>query len=236
MIMKIELNVLNSTPIDLSLCDEFISYYTNGSSYTKHIIEKEINSGHYNDPDFLKIFENNDAVVIDGGTNIGLFSLFLNKACKKIYAVEPTTSHLNVLRKLTQLLEIKNIRFSEVAFNNYNGQCTFMVDSSNTTTNRIASYGTSVNCVKIIDYIKATEESQIDLLKLDIEGGEQFAVLGDPSFVEVAEMCKNIYIELHPSPGVNPIDVISKFTGMGYKIKFMNSEFLNNNLNVLAYK
>ena len=233
--MKIELNVLNSTPIDLSVCGEFMNYYNNGSSYTKHIIEKEINNGHYNDPDFQKIFQNNDAVVVDGGTNIGLFSLFLHKACKKIYAVEPTTEHLDVLRKLTSLLDIKNVRFSEIAFNNYTGQCTFMVDPGNTTTNRIAQYGTTVNCARIIDYIKASGESQIDLLKLDIEGGEQFAVLQDPSFIEVAEFCKNIYIELHP-PVVNPVDIISKFTSMGYKIKFMNSEFLNNNLNVLAYK
>lgn len=233
--MKITLNRMNSDAMDLSNSADLLEYYNNGASFTKHIIDKEINNGHYEDETFKSIFKNNDAVVVDGGANIGLFSLHLHKACKKIYAVEPTTKHLNVLRNICKQNNIDNIKFSEVAFNNYTGQVTFMTDESNTTQNRISNFGTTVNCVTILEYLKATNEEVIDLLKIDIEGGEYFAMLNDNTFEQVASMCNNIYVEIHP-PHVNPIDVVQKLTKMGYRIKFLNSQFLNNNLNVLAYK
>jgi FkbM family methyltransferase len=233
--MEIKLNLMNAGEMDIANSPDLLEYYNNGSSFTKHIIEKEINNGHYNDVDFKKIFDNNDAVVVDGGANIGLFSLHLHKACKKIYAVEPTTRHLNVLRNICKQFNINNVKFSEVAFNNYTGQVYFMTDEGNTTQNRIANYGTPVNCVTILEYLRATQEPVIDLLKIDIEGGEHFAMLNDPTFNDVAKICNNIYVEIHP-PFVNPADIVNKLVSMNYKVKFMNSQFLNNNLNVLAYK
>jgi len=233
--MSMTLNTMNSTPIDLSVSNLFTRYYNDGASFTKHIIEKEINNGHYDEPLFKNIFKNNDAVVIDGGANIGLFSLFMHTACKKIFAVEPTTKHLNVLRDLADLLEIKNIEFCEVAFNNYAGKCMFMVDEGNTTQNRISNFGMQVDCLPIIDFIRNCGEPQIDLLKIDIEGGEKFAILEDPTFDSIVDMCKNIYIEIHP-PFVNPVDIVNKFCELGYRVKFMNSQYLNNNLNVLAFR
>lgn len=233
--MNVELKVMDGESLDLGVDDVFMNYYHTGNSFTKHIIEKEINNGHYYDPDFKKIFENRDAVVIDGGANIGLFALHLTNVCKKIFAIEPTVKHLNVLRGLVEKLNIKNVEFHEIAFNNYNGECSFIVDESNTTQNRIQGGGSNVKCQTIIDFIKNCGEPVIDLLKIDIEGGEKFAILEDPTFVEVKDLCGNIYVELHP-PFVNPIDVVNKLSSMGYRIKFMNSQYLNNNLNILAYK
>lgn len=233
--MTVELNTMNGSAIDLSVSDEFMNYYHTGNSFTKHIIDKEINHGHYNDPDFKKIFDNNDAVVIDGGANIGLFALYLHKACKKIYAVEPTARHLDILKLVSEKLNITNIEYCDIAFNNYNGTCSFIVDHGNTTQNRIEAGGDQVNCITIIDFIKSINEPVIDLLKIDIEGGERFAMLEDPTFDQVAEFCKNIYVEIHP-PFVNPGDIVNKLSSMGYRIKFINSTFLNNNLNLLAYR
>jgi len=233
--MSTKLNVMNGDPIDLGFNDIFMGYYHTGNSFTKHIIEKEINNGHYEDADFKKIFRNNDAVVIDGGANIGLFALHLFKACKKIFAIEPTTKHLNVLRGLCEDLKIKNIEFCEVAFNNYDGETSFIVDEGNTTQNRIQSGGTPVKCQTILNFIKNCGEPVIDLLKIDIEGGERFAILEDPTFDQIFDLCENVYIEIHP-PFVSPVDIINKLSSMGYRIKFMNSQHLNNNLNILAYK
>lgn len=233
--MSTQLNIMNSSPVDLSISEDFMWYYNTGNTFTKHIIVKEINNGHYEDVDFKKIFQTGDAVVIDGGANIGLFALHLNKVCKKIYAVEPTTKHLNVLRDIADKLSINNIEFHEVAFNNYDGECSFIVDEGNTTQNRIQDGGSSVKCQTILNYIKSINEERVNLLKLDIEGGERLCVLGDDTFKDLYDLCDNIYIEIHP-PFVSPADIINKFSSMGYKIKFINSEFLNNNLNVLAYK
>lgn len=233
--MSTQLNRMNAEPIDLSFSGEFMEYYHTGNSFTKHIIEKEINNGHYLDEDFKRIFERGDAVVIDGGTNIGLFSLYLHSTSKKIFAVEPTTKHLNVLRTLCQDLKIDNIEFHELAFNNYDGTVSFIVDEGNTTQNRIEAGGGDVKCQTILNFILECGEPTIDLLKIDIEGGEKYAILEDPTFQEVSNYCNNIYIEIHP-PFVNPSDIVNKFSSMGYRIKFINSQYLNNNLNVLAYR
>jgi FkbM family methyltransferase len=233
--MSINLNTLDGTPLNLHCCNEFLEYYNNPNSYTKHIIDLEINNGHYNDADFQKIFTNKDAVVVDAGANIGLFSLMVCKFSKKVFAVEPTTQHLNVLRTLCKIHDINNIEFCEFAFNNYNGTCNFAIDESNTTTNRIADAGNEIKCTRIYDFLSTCGESKIDLLKLDIEGGELHAVLNDDTFEKCASMVDNVYIEIHP-PTVNPKAIVDKLHLMGYKVKCMNSEFLNNNLNVLAFK
>ena len=233
--MNIDLKTLDGSPLNLHCCNEFLEYYNNPNSYTKHIIDLEINNGHYDDADFQNIFCNKDAVVIDAGANIGLFSLMVYKLSKKVFAIEPTTQHMNVLRTLCKIHDINNIEFCELAFNNYNGTCNFAVDTSNTTTNRISNTGDEIKCMRIYDFIVGCGEQSIDLLKLDIEGGERFAVLEDDTFAKCASLAKNIYIELHP-PIVDPHAVINKLSSMGYNIKFLNSEYLNNNLNVLAFK
>lgn len=233
--MSTVINVLNSDPIDLSVSNLFLNYYSNPSSYTAHIIEKEINKDHYLDNDFLKIFENKNAVVIDAGANIGLFSIYLNKSCKQIFAIEPTKEHAECLMDMCSKLNITNIECKQLAFNNFDGFCTFMVDNSNTTTNRIANFGSLVKCQTILSFIKEIGEPTIDLLKLDIEGGEKFAVLEDNSFLNCSQYCKNIYIEIHP-PYASATQINELFNSMGYKTKFLNSEHLNNNLNILAYK
>jgi FkbM family methyltransferase len=233
--MNINLKSIDGSFLNIQSCNEFLDYYNNPNSYTKHIIELEINSGHYEDIDFKNIFNNKNAVVIDAGANIGLFSLMIYKSCKKIFAIEPTTQHMNVLKTLCKINNIDNIKFSTLAFNNYNGTCNFAVDDSNTTTNRISNFGDKINCIRIYDFVSNCGEPIIDLLKIDIEGGEKTAILEDTSFDKCAPLIKNIYIELHP-PIVNPQDIIDKLSSMGYKIKFINSEYLNNNLNVLASK
>jgi FkbM family methyltransferase len=233
--MSTKINILNSDPIDLSISPLFNQYYNNASSYTAHIIEKEINNNHYLDEDFLKIFKSQNAIVIDAGANIGLFSIYLNKSCTQIFAVEPTKEHADCLKEICYKLNINNIECKQIAFNNFNGFCTFMVDSSNTTTNRIANTGTLVKCQTILSFIKEHKLTYIDLLKLDIEGGEKFSVLEDPTFLECSKFCKNIYIEIHP-PYASAEQIINLFNSMGYKTKYLNSEHLNNNLNILGYK
>jgi|LauGreDrversion4_2_1035121.scaffolds.fasta_scaffold80466_2 FkbM family methyltransferase len=231
----INLKTLDGYFLNLNNCDLFLNYYNNPNSYAKHIIDLEINNGHYDDEAFKKIFKNKNAVVIDGGANIGLFSLMLYRLSKIIYAVEPTNDHINVLKEICKKHNIDNIKFSKFAFNNYTGKCNFSFDSNNSTTNKISDNGDIVNCIRIFDFIHNCGESKIDLLKLDIEGGEYNVVLNDATFNKIASCVENIYIEAHP-PAVDVKDIILKFIEMGYTVKSMNSQYLNNNLNILASK
>lgn len=234
--MSVLLKLINSGELDLSTSSKFLTYYNNPNSYCKHIIELELNNGHYNDNNFLNIFKNRDAVVIDAGANIGLFSLYIHNATSKIYAVEPTAEHISTLQDICRVNNITNIESHQIAFNNYNGFCCFTIDESNTTTNRVSNNGSFVKCSTVYNFISQIAEKKVDLLKLDIEGGEESVVLDDPTFDRCADLCDNIYIEIHPSPRCNTDTISQKLRSLGYNIKLMNSENLNNNLNLLAFK
>lgn len=233
--MSIALNIMNSSPLDLAIDNTFLEYYHTSNTFTRHIIEKEINHGHYEDPDFKEIFKDNDAVIIDAGANIGLFTLHLHRACKKIFSVEPTERHFNVLKNLIKIFDIHNVELHNIALNNFDGECSFIIDNNNTTQNRIEPGGTATKCLTLLSFIKSLGVESVDLLKLDIEGGEKFVILEDPTFDEASKLCKKIYIELHPS-FVDVTAVLNKLSSVGFRLKFINSPYLNNNLNVLAYR
>ena len=117
--MNINLKTLDGSLLNLHCCNELLEYYNNPNSYTKHIIDLEINTGHYDDVDFQNIFANKDAVVIDAGSNIGLFSLMVYKSSKKVFAIEPTPQHMNVLRTLCKIHDINNIKFCHCTVYNF---------------------------------------------------------------------------------------------------------------------
>lgn len=230
---EILLKKLDGTFIDLGFNPIFMQYYNNPTSYTKHIIDKEINNGHYFDTDFLEIFKSNNAIVIDAGANIGLFSLHIYPKCKDVYAVEPTPAHIEVLKQLSTELNIKNIHLEELALSNKTGTTTFSVDTTNTTQNRIANSGNIVKCETLLDFLNNRNIQKVDLLKLDIEGGEKLLFLEDGTFDEAISRCSNIYIELHP-PHIQPQEIINRIIGMGFNIKYMKSQYLNNDFNILC--
>lgn len=232
---EILLKQIDGNTIDLSFNENFMIYYNNPTSFTKHIIEKEINLGHYQDPQFMKIFENGDATVIDAGANIGLFSFHIAPKCKHLYAIEPTHQHLQVLTEIAQAKNINCIIPEELALNNYTGSVNFLTDQSNTTQNRIDNNGYGVSCETLLDFIIKRDIEKIDLLKLDIEGGEKFVVLGDETFEKATHFCNAIYIEIHP-PLVDPNAIFQKISNLGYSHKFINSTNLNNFLNILFYR
>lgn len=232
---EILLKKLDKTFMDLSFNDSFMTYYKNPTSYTKHIIDKEINNEHYFDKDFLDIFKSDDAVVIDAGANIGLFSLHIYSKCKDVYAVEPTPAHIDVLRQIIAHNDIKNIHLEELALCNFTGTTTFSIDNQNTTQNRIANHGNIVKCETLLDFLNNRKIEKVDLLKIDIEGGEKLLFLEDKTFDSAISKCSNIYIELHP-PHIEPSQIINRIKGMGFNIKYMNSKYLDNNLNILCTK
>jgi hypothetical protein len=82
---------LDGTEIDLSVSKLFEEHYNKPTSFTKYIIDNEINKGLW-DPEILRDILKKDAIVIDAGANVGLFSLYVLPYIRKIYLIEPTKS------------------------------------------------------------------------------------------------------------------------------------------------
>jgi FkbM family methyltransferase len=234
---KILLKQVNNDFIDLSPSPKFFEHYGKLNSYSKYIIDVEINSGIYED-DFLPALLGTDAVVIDAGANVGLFALHILPMCKKIYCIEPTPSHFEVLCEVAEKFGKDVIECCEVALNCYDGKCYFNEVNTNTTENKISTGETNieVKCETLKTFLKNNNIEKVDLLKLDIEGAEAELFFKDP-FVDqvIKDTCKGLYVECH-SEQIEAA-IVNKMQMMEFKWAranrssshyFFNTRFLNN--------
>jgi FkbM family methyltransferase len=133
-----------------------------------------------------KISKFNPSVIIDGGANIGKYSLLINhlSPSSKIYSFEPVKSTFEKLKK--NVASSKNIVPVEKGF--YKENCIskinmFTYDEHSSIYNIQGSpyelHGQqTIELVRGDDFIKNSEISEVDFLKIDVEGAEYDALLG----------------------------------------------------------
>jgi FkbM family methyltransferase len=213
--MSITFKQLNDTEIDLSVSKLFEEHYNKSTSYTKYIIENEINTGLW-DPEILKDILKEDAIVIDAGANVGLFSLYVLPLTKFICCVEPTPSHSKILEDILGQTKqgTQRIFIFEGALSNTNGTGKLSISDNNTTENKLSSDGIEIKLTTLSKLIEP--QDHITLLKLDIEGAEQQVLFEDPTIDSALSKCENIYIECHQ--GVNDGSVINKLQALGFTL------------------
>lgn len=147
-------------------------------------------------------------VIVDLGANIGLTSLWLaaRYGAARVIAVEPSTLNAHIARIN---LETNNIHADvlEAAVGAEDG--TVLFDQGPGATNgRVVDYGdpskkgsstpaqTAVEMVSMATVLKLLpEDTSVDLLKIDIEGGEENLLSGDVSWLASV---KTILAEFHP--------------------------------------
>jgi len=215
---EILVNQINGDTVDLSVYTKFKEHHIKNNSYSDYIITKEINTGLYDEPLFNGMF-NNNPTVIDAGANVGLFTIYVLPMVKHVYCIEPTLSHFEVLRDLFG--DSNNVEIHNIALNNYDGKCNFKITENNTTENKISSIdtGLSVKCLTLKSFFEENSIKEIDLLKMDIEGGEDAVLMKDPTVDAALNMCNMVYIETHPAPWgpIKERDLIRKMVGLGFK-------------------
>lgn len=137
-------------------------------------------------------------VLVDLGANIGLASLWLARryGCETIVAVEPVPA--NAL--LTRLnLERNGIgaRVVECAVGATDGKAMFE-ERAESNLGHISTTGREVSLISMPSLLqKFIPETMVDLLKIDIEGGEE-AVLGG-SQTQWLDRIQEIIVEFHPT-------------------------------------
>ena len=173
-------------------------HFNNPYNYTKEIIEQF-------DHDIYKgIVTKNDKIIIDLGANAGLFTLHVLPYAKKIICVEPTPEHVEVQLEVVNqgLKKFNTVVFHEqAAINYYTGKANFHRCGINFTMNSLhhqnREQSFEVNCITLSDLLDKYNLDYVDFCKIDIEGGEDFAIT-----TETLKACKGrikkIFIELHP--------------------------------------
>lgn len=141
-------------------------------------------------------------IILDGGANIGMATLYFKSKYPKakIIAVEPEGSNFELLLKNTK-------RFSDVSCLNkgiWNKTCRLQIiddgngnDSFTTKElqeNELADV--AIDAITIADIIKEHQLTELDLVKLDIEGSERNVFEKD--FTEWLSKTKEIIVEIHP--------------------------------------
>jgi FkbM family methyltransferase len=164
-----------------------------------------------------------DAVVLDVGANLGLFSLYASKYAKQVYAIEPSKEHYTCLTEMLKFNEISNVKPVNKAI--YIEQGTFNLHHNPNKTmyslhQAVHTDGMKpepADTVTLEDFFNLENLDHVDLMKLDIEGTE-IEVLSHISFLNVAPKIDAILTERHAWSGRNPNQLDEALKMAGFKV------------------
>jgi len=174
------------------------------------------------------------AVVVDAGANIGIYSEFLSRCVGPngvVHSFEPSPDNFVRLRQATR--KLPNVRSCAAVVGERSGETMLYVsDKLNVDHRAYASEGTvrravQVGMVALDDYFKPGE--RVDLLKLDIQGYELYALQGAKRIITENEEIK-LLLELWPyglkQAGTNWGDLIEMLKGFAMSIMFVRADGL----------
>lgn len=157
-------------------------------------------------------FESRPRVIVDLGANIGLTSLYfaLAFAPELVIAIEPVPGNVAIAR---QNLAGIGASVVEAAVAGECGWASF-ASSAESNLGRISDDGDlRVRAITMPEVIDLCPEGHIDLLKIDIEGGEGPLFAGDCSWLDHVG---SIIAELHPHI-IETSPVVDRITAAGFR-------------------
>jgi len=160
-------------------------------------------------------------VIIDIGANMGLSALYFKDYAKKIYAIEPSIPHYTALVENTK--DYPNIQCYNLAIVDHDGEITISSHDSGTIPESVYGNGAvkeTVECMTLSSFMKKVGIKDVDLLKIDCEGGE-FPIFMSPDFAEIAPRIKRIIGEAHFFDPFIPQYVKPILEDLGFKVNFI---------------
>ncbi len=162
------------------------------------------------------------SVVFDVGANFGWYSVLLSKTCRKVVSFEPVA-----FERLSENLrnnKCANVTEEKLALGETSGEVVFTVpeDLGDAFASRISDYGTriKVEMVRLDDYVEKNKIGKIDLIKVDIEGGEFGFLKGAERTLKTLKPA--LFMEHNPYScerfGHKIEDIISWLSERGYEV------------------
>jgi FkbM family methyltransferase len=187
-----------------------------------------LNFGSYEAKDFAMLLAlvPRGATFVDIGANIGWYSIHVAVAdpTSRVIAVEPIPSSFQWLSAAVSANGLPNVKLVNAAVGDAPGEMTLYVDA---TISGAASAAPSTGAagldpiwssVVTIDQLVAEGQGAVDVLKLDIEGGELFALRGATAVLTRQRpivFCEMLRKLARPF-GYHPNDIIGLMTEHGY--------------------
>ncbi len=167
-------------------------------------------------------------VVVDIGANIGYYSLLAARRVGKtgkVYAFEPALENYTMLVKSIELNGYKNVIPVQKAVSNKNGVAKLFLGDQDPTMFRLLNSKDEKDTIEVsvvtLDSFFRDKGYKVDLIKMDIEGAELFALEGMQRILnENKELV--IFSEFNPHLlkllGVRPEDYLNKLVENGFRI------------------
>ena len=148
---------------------------------------------------YLKNFNiNENATVIDIGSHIGLFSIYVAQKLKncKIFCFEPNLENYNVLMENIEINSIKNISTFNNAVSSKSGIIKFYNSQKDFAANSMyekVGEEIQVQSITLENIIEKNKIKKCNLLKMDCEGAEYDILMNIPE--KILEKIDNITLE-----------------------------------------
>jgi FkbM family methyltransferase len=168
---------------------------------------------------------------IDIGANIGIYSYYFSKFCKRIESFEPVYFFTNDLREYIK--NNKNINLHSTGLSNQNGNFEIYtplikggkrldvgLTSLSKPTDTKNFITTKIDLKKLDDY----NFSGVELIKIDVEGHEYEVIDGAQKTILKCKPIILIEIEQRHLKNINICDVFNKLKGLGYAGSFYNDK------------
>lgn len=228
-----KLNTVSGGTVDLKVEGDLVAHFANNDQNHAQTILNQINEQHFYD----RYFQGQTGLtVLDIGANIGLFSIHVFGACKRLIALEPTPEHYDKLLRLCEeyvrpLEGPIKMTALQVALSNTDGLIAFNRNPHNTTMNSIVGGevpgSVFVRSVRLSTLLNQEGLDNVDFCKIDIEGSEMIAITSE-EVAATAGRIKNWFVEAHPTPGFsqeqNMQTLMEIFTNNGYNVDRTNFE------------
>jgi len=142
---------------------------------------------------------NNNSLVIDVGGYIGDYAsdIYCKYGCK-VYVFEPIKIHADYIRN--RFSNNENIKVIQAALGCENKEMNINVNEDKSSLYTLSIVGNKVEKIRMIsavEYITINIDKQIDLLKINIEGGEYELLNNILSYPEIIKNIRFIQIQFH---------------------------------------
>jgi len=175
----------------------------------------------------------NGDIFFDIGAHIGYNTILASRLVGeqgRVFAFEPFPENFQLLKKNVAANSCRNVSILEMAISDQNGTAKLFLDKESI---RHSLYGKSsdsdhieVETTTLDDFLKKNGMPRVDVIKMDIEGGEMRALRGMANMLRCNRKLK-IFTEFYPHDlklaGVKPNDYLKELRSFGLEIYNINS-------------
>lgn len=157
--------------------------------------------------------EKKDLVIMDVGSNIGVTVQHFREHAKKVYAIEPLSTHFEALQKNKEFNGWDNVETFKMAIAGKDGEVTMHPLANNMTCTSYANDwgqgGEKVKAQTFETFMRENNIDEVDFVKFDVEGAEDEILFSD-GFEKIAHKIKAIEVEFHKNDWMKHVSHMEK--------------------------